>query len=63
MPVFRFKGLNAQGKLVQNEFEADNKKTAQLRIDKFAKTRNVRLQALEPVVVRVVRTAINGFLV
>jgi type IV pilus assembly protein PilC len=47
MPIFRFKGLNAQGKLVQNEFEADNKKTAQIRIDKFAKTRNVRLQALE----------------
>jgi type IV pilus assembly protein PilC len=47
MPVFRFKGLNAQGKLVQNEFEAENKKSAQIRIDKFAKTRNVRIQALE----------------
>lgn len=47
MPVYRFKGLNAQGKLVQNEFEATNKKTAQTRVEKFAKARNVRVQSLD----------------
>ncbi len=47
MPVFRFKGLNAQGKLVQNEFEADSKKIAKERVDKFAKTKNLKVQSLD----------------
>lgn len=47
MPVFRFKGLNSQGKLVTNEFEADNKKVAKERIEKFAQSRGVRIQPID----------------
>lgn len=47
MPVFRFKGLNSQGKLVTNEFEAENKKTAKERIDKFAQSRGVKIQSID----------------
>jgi type IV pilus assembly protein PilC len=47
MPDYRFKGLSAQGKLVQNEFEADSKKMARDKADKFCRARNVRLQAVE----------------
>lgn len=47
MPVFRFKGLSPQGKIVTNEFEADNKKAAKTRVDKFASTRGVQVQAIE----------------
>lgn len=47
MPVFRFKGLSPQGKIVTNEFEADNKKAAKERVEKFASTRGVQVQAIE----------------
>lgn len=47
MPVFRFKGLSPQGKIVTNEFEADNKKAAKARVDKFASSRGVQVQAIE----------------
>lgn len=47
MPVFRFKGLSPQGKIVTNEFEADSKKAAKARVDKFASTRGVQVQAIE----------------
>jgi type IV pilus assembly protein PilC len=47
MPVFRFKGLSPQGKLVQNEFEAENKKEAKAKVEKFAKSRNLRIQSID----------------
>lgn len=47
MPVFRFKGLSPQGKIVTNEFEADNKKAAKERVEKFASQRGVQVQAIE----------------
>lgn len=47
MPVYRFKGLSPQGKIVTNEFEADNKRAAKARVDKFASTRGVQVQAIE----------------
>jgi type II secretory pathway component PulF len=47
MPVFRFKGLSSQGKLVQNEFEADSKKEAKAKVEKFAKSRNLRIQSID----------------
>lgn len=47
MAVFRFKGLNSQGKLVTNEFEAENKKAAKERIDKFAQSRGVKIQSID----------------
>lgn len=47
MPVYRFKGLSPQGKIVTNEFEADNKKAAKERVEKFASSRGVQVQAIE----------------
>lgn len=47
MPVFRFKGLSPQGKIVTNEFEADSKKAAKTRVEKFASSRGVQIQAIE----------------
>lgn len=47
MPVFRFKGLSPQGKIVTNEFEADNKKAARTRVEKFAQMKGVRVQSIE----------------
>src|SRR5690606_9430977 len=47
MPYFRFKGLNAQGKMVQNEFEAPNKRAAIDRLDKVAAVNGLTVQSLE----------------
>lgn len=47
MPEFRFKGTNPQGKLVQSEFEAPNKKVAKARVDKLVKSRNLTFRALD----------------
>lgn len=47
MPVYRFKGISTQGKLVQNEFEADTKKIAQEKVDRFAKPRNIQVKSME----------------
>lgn len=47
MPVFRLKGISTNGKLIQNEFEADNKKIASERVNRFIKNKGIKLQALE----------------
>ena len=47
MPVYRFKGLSPQGKIITNEFEADNKKAAKTRVEKFAQLKGVKVQAIE----------------
>lgn len=47
MPIFRFKGVSQQGKLVTNEFEALNKKEAKARVDRFAGPRKIRVEAIE----------------
>jgi type IV pilus assembly protein PilC len=47
MPVYRFKGLSPQGKIVTNEFDAENKKAAKERVEKFAQSRGFQVQAIE----------------
>ncbi len=47
MPEFRFKGTNPQGKLVQSEFEAPNKKVAKTRVDKLVRSRSLTLLSLD----------------
>jgi len=51
MPYFRFRGLSAQGKTVQSEFEAPNKKAAKERVAKVAAANGITVQAIEPRVV------------
>ncbi|MEX0681381.1 MAG: type II secretion system F family protein [Balneolales bacterium] len=47
MPEFRFQGVNPQGKLVQSEFEASNKKEAKNKVDKLAKARKLTIRSLD----------------
>lgn len=47
MAQFRIKALSRNGKTVQTEFEADNKKEAQLKVDRLTKTNGLSVQALE----------------
>lgn len=51
MPYFRFRGLSTQGKTVQSEFEAPNKKAAKERVAKVAAANGITVQAIEPRVV------------
>ena len=47
MAEFRFQGINSQGKLVQSEFEAPNRKAAKKKVDKLLRARNLKLRALD----------------
>ncbi|MCC5926653.1 MAG: type II secretion system F family protein [Bacteroidetes bacterium] len=47
MPVFRLKGITSNGKLIQNEFEADTKKIATERVNRFIKSKGVKLKSLD----------------
>ncbi|MEQ9265436.1 MAG: type II secretion system F family protein [Balneolaceae bacterium] len=47
MAQFRIKALSKKGKTVQTEFEADNKKEAQLKVDRISKTNGLTVQSLE----------------
>lgn len=47
MAQFRLKAVSRTGKTVQTEFEADNKKEAQLKVDRLSKTNGLTIQALD----------------
>ncbi|KPP96083.1 MAG: type IV pilus assembly protein PilC [Bacteroidetes bacterium HLUCCA01] len=47
MPVFRLKGISPNGKLITNEFEADTRKIAQERVNRFVKSKNIKIQSLD----------------
>ncbi|MCG8372214.1 MAG: type II secretion system F family protein [Balneolales bacterium] len=47
MAVFRLKAVSQKGKLVQTEFEAPNKKDAQLKVDRLSKTNGLKIQSLD----------------
>jgi len=47
MPVFRLKGFSPNGKLITNEFEADTRKIAQERVNRFVKAKNIKIQSLD----------------
>lgn len=47
MAQFRLKAVSQKGKVVQTEFEASNKKDAQIKVDRLSKTNGLRIQALD----------------
>lgn len=47
MPSFRFKAVNNAGKLIQGEFEAENKKAAKALLEKQGKQRGFKVQTIE----------------
>jgi type IV pilus assembly protein PilC len=47
MPSFRFKAVNNAGKLIQGEFEAENKKAAKALLEKQGRQRGFKVQGLE----------------
>ncbi len=47
MPQYRFKGITPNGKAVQGEFEAENKKAAKFKLDKLSRVKGYKVQALE----------------
>lgn len=47
MAQFRLKAVSQKGKLVQTEFEADNKKEAQNKVDRLSKTNGLKIQSLD----------------
>ncbi|SMO35340.1 type II secretion system F family protein [Gracilimonas mengyeensis] len=47
MAQFRLKAISQKGKLVQTEFEADNKKEAQLKVDRLSRTNGLSIKALD----------------
>lgn len=47
MAQFRLKAISQKGKIVQTEFEADNKKEAQTKVDRLSKTNGLKIQSLD----------------
>jgi len=47
MAQFRLKAVSQKGKVVQTEFEATNKKDAQIKVDRLSKTNGLRIQSLD----------------
>jgi len=47
MSQFRLKAISQKGKAVQTEFEADNKKEAQQKVDRLSKTNGLKIKSLE----------------
>ncbi|MBD3615705.1 MAG: type II secretion system F family protein [Gracilimonas sp.] len=47
MAQFRLKAISQKGKVVQTEFEAENKKEAQQKVDRLSKTNGLKIQAID----------------
>ena len=47
MAQYRLKAVSKAGKAVQSEFEAENKKEAQLKVDRLSKTNNLTIQSVD----------------
>lgn len=47
MAQFRLKAISQKGKMVQTEFEADNKKEAQHKVDRLSKTNGLKINSLD----------------
>jgi len=47
MAQFRLKAVSQKGKVVQTEFEASNKKEAQIKVDRLSKTNGLKIKALD----------------
>jgi type IV pilus assembly protein PilC len=60
MAQFRLKAISPKGKVVQTEFEADNKKEAQNKVDRLSKTNGLKIQALDEKKVYMYKAQRNG---
>jgi len=60
MAQFRLKAISQKGKVVQTEFEADNKKEAQNKVDRLSKTNGLKIQALDEKKVYMYKAQRNG---
>jgi len=60
MAQFRLKAISPKGKVVQTEFEADNKKEAQNKVDRLSKTNGLKIQALDEKKVFMYKAQRNG---
>ncbi len=47
MAQFRLKAVSQKGKIVQTEFEADNKKEAQQKVDRLSKTNGLKIKSID----------------
>lgn len=47
MPQFRLKAISSTGKLIQTEFEANNKKEAQKKVKRLESKNGIQIKALE----------------
>jgi type IV pilus assembly protein PilC len=47
MAQFRLKAISPKGKIVQTEFEADNKKEAQLKVDRLSKSNGLSIESID----------------
>lgn len=47
MAQFRLKAVSPKGKIVQTEFEADNKKAAQNKVDKLSKSNGLKVESVD----------------
>ena len=47
MAQFRLKAVSKAGKTIQTEFEAENKKEAQIKVDRLSKTNGLKVQSID----------------
>jgi len=47
MAQFRLKAVSQKGKIVQTEFEAENKKEAQTKVDRLSKTNGLKIKSVD----------------
>jgi type IV pilus assembly protein PilC len=47
MAQFRLKAVSKAGKAIQTEFEAENKKEAQIKVDRLSKTNGLKVQSID----------------
>lgn len=47
MAQFRLKAISPKGKIIQSEFEADNKKEAQVKVDRLSKTNGLKIESID----------------
>ncbi len=60
MPQFRFRGTTNQGKIIQREFEAPNKKAAKERVHKLAQSRSFKIEGVDQKQVYLYKVRKNG---
>ncbi len=60
MPQFRFRATTSEGKILQKEFEAPDKKRAKERVQKLANARSLKIQSIDEKKVFLYKVTKNG---